>query len=285
MPFQQLNQHELQQYFARIRCNAVEAADLESLQLVHRRHALSIPFENLNPLLGLPVVLTREALVQKLVLQQRGGYCFEHNLLLGHVLATLGFTVHGLAARVSWMLPPDVIMPRTHMVLLILLNGTRYIADVGFGGLTLTSPLLLDTAAPQATSHERFCLTESRLTEGSGDYTLSALIGGAWQDMYRFDLSRQHHPDYEMANWFVAAHPQSRFVNNLIAARVDEDGRHALQNQHYTRHYLDRPAEKTELRSPAAVKAILQERFLIDTAGLPGLDERLGRLFSATSLT
>jgi N-hydroxyarylamine O-acetyltransferase len=274
MIFEQLNRQELQQYLQRIQCESLDADSLQSLQRVHQQHALHIPFENLNPWLGVPVLLTREALLQKLVSHRRGGYCFEHNLLLGHVLTTLGFTVQGLAARVVWMQPPGIIAARTHMTLLITLNHTRYLADVGFGGMTLTSPLLLDTDTSQTTSHENF-----RIQQNGQVYTLAVLLNDVWQDMYRFDLSPQQYPDYEMANWFVASYPGSRFVNNLIAAKVDADGRHTLQNSLYTRHYLKGESEKSTLASPAAVREVLEERFRIDTDDLPGLDERLTTLF------
>ena len=72
---------------------------LKTLQAIHIHHAESIPFENLNPFLGLPVNLDLESLQQKLVRSGRGGYCYEQNLLLSHVLNTLGFKVTGLAAR------------------------------------------------------------------------------------------------------------------------------------------------------------------------------------------
>ena len=278
MLFQQLNKQELRQYFQRIHCDESHAATLHTLQRLHLQHALTIPFENLNPLLGLPVALAKEDLLQKIVLQQRGGYCFEHNLLLGHVLATLGFAVQGLAARVSWMLPPELVMARTHMALLITLNGTRYLADVGFGGLTLTSPLLLDSDAPQQTSHETF-----RIEQEGQQFTLSTLLKGNWHNLYSFTLDPQTQPDYDMANWFVSTHPQSRFVNNLIAGRVDSDGRHALQNQYYSRYYLHKPAEKIELFSAEALREILHEQFHIQTANLPRLTARLDTLLQMQS--
>jgi N-hydroxyarylamine O-acetyltransferase len=275
MPFQPLDRQELEQYLQRIRCAEVPSPTLPTLEHIHRQHALNIPFENLNSWLGLPVVLGKEDLMKKIVGEQRGGYCFEHNLLFGHVLTTLGYEVKGLSARVSWMLPPGVVMPRTHMALLITLNEKRYLADVGFGGLTLTTPLLLDIDAPQQTSHETF-----RIIQAGGNYVLSVLLNNNWQDMYRFVLSAQTQPDYEMANWYVATHPQSRFVNNLIAGRVDRDGRHALQNQHYTRYFSHKPSEKKLLHSAEAIRSILREQFLIEADKLPGLDARLNKLFN-----
>jgi arylamine N-acetyltransferase len=49
------------------------------------------------------------------VRRRRGGYCFEHNLLLLGVLRAFGFHAVGLAARVQWGRPPETIGPRTHM--------------------------------------------------------------------------------------------------------------------------------------------------------------------------
>lgn len=72
-------------------------ATQETLQTLHALHPRAITFENLNPLLGIPVKLYPELLEQKLIHGGRGGYCFEHNLLFKQVLETVGFSVKGLA--------------------------------------------------------------------------------------------------------------------------------------------------------------------------------------------
>ena len=64
---------------------------------------------------------------------RRGGYCYEHNLLLSHVLQQLGFLVRGLAARVLWNVSEGTVRPRSHMLLLVDLDNRHYVADVGFG--------------------------------------------------------------------------------------------------------------------------------------------------------
>ena len=71
---------------------------------------------SVNPLLKWPVRLDAPSLEQKLVRSGRGGYCFEQNLLLSHVLNGLGFKVTGLAARVLWNAPEGAITPRGHML-------------------------------------------------------------------------------------------------------------------------------------------------------------------------
>ena len=275
MLFQHLNPHELQLYFNRIGCNPEKVASLATLQQINSCHVQTIQFENLNAFLGLPVPLDKKNLLQKMVLSQRGGYCYEHNLLLGNVLTSLGFAVHGLAARVGWMLPAGTKMPRTHMLLLVTVAGQDYIADTGFGGLNMPTPLLLEERNTQHSTHAKF-----RIEQTGNNYSLFVLMKGDWQIVYSFTRSPQLEVDYELSNWYVATHPQSRFVNNLIAGRMYVDGRHTLLNQFYTHYNLHHDAEKKVLDSPTAIKAVLAECFLLDVNGLPNLDTRLASFFS-----
>ncbi len=122
---------DLDAYFARVGFDGVRAPTFETLRDLHLAHAQTIPFENLNPLLGWRVPLDLPSVEEKLVRSGRGGYCFEQNGLLAAALRELGFQVTGLAARVLWDAAEDAIRPRTHMVLKIDLDGEPYIADVG----------------------------------------------------------------------------------------------------------------------------------------------------------
>ena len=103
---------ELDAYLHRIGYRGPEPGpDLQTLCAIHALHVDAIPFENLSPLLGMDMALDLPALRQKLLADGRGGWCFEHNTLLQHALAELGFTVRPLAARVSWNVPPGVVTP------------------------------------------------------------------------------------------------------------------------------------------------------------------------------
>jgi N-hydroxyarylamine O-acetyltransferase len=74
----------LQNYFERIGYEGAPSADLKTLNAIHLLHTHSIPFENLNPLLHWPIKLDIESLQEKIIQNKRGGYCFEHNILLSH---------------------------------------------------------------------------------------------------------------------------------------------------------------------------------------------------------
>ncbi len=271
---------DLDHYCQRIGFSGSLRCDLPTLRQLHLLHPQSIPFENLDAWLGQTVSLEPAAVFAKLVRRKRGGYCFEHNLLLRLVLETLGFQVRGLAARVVWNLPGGFMLPRTHMLLLIVLDGQRLIADVGFGGLTLTAPLELDNATEQQTPHETF-----KVVHESDQNVVLAQVAGSWQALYRFGLEEQMPPDYAMANYYVSTHPQSRFVQQLIAGRAAPGMRHALLDNRYTRHYLGSKSEQQILTGYKVLRSILQTDLGIDLSELPELDARITSLFTTPAET
>jgi N-hydroxyarylamine O-acetyltransferase len=268
---------DLDAYCARIGYSGPRVATLDTLAAIHFHHTLTIPFENLNPFLKWPVRLDERSLQQKLVLERRGGYCFEQNLLLRHVLAQLGFQVTMLAARVLWNNPATAMPPRSHMLLRVDVSGRSYIADVGFGGMTLTGPLLLQPEIEQTTPHEIF-----RLTKAGEALVMEARIGGAWAALYRFDLQEQFLADYEVSNWYLSNHPGSRFVTQLIVARPDRDRRYALFNNELAVHQLEGTTQRRELTSAAELRATLEDVFLLDLPDKPEVQTALEKVAGRT---
>jgi N-hydroxyarylamine O-acetyltransferase len=270
------NQVDLDAYFQRIDYAGERTPTLETLSAIHAQHARAIAFENLTPLLGQPVRLDIASLQQKLIQHGRGGYCFEQNLLLREVLLALGFHVTGLAARVRWNVPDGVVTARGHMLLRIDIDGQPYIADVGFGGLTLTGPLALIPNTEQATPHEPF-----RLISAGDAYIMQAHIGQNWKALYSFDLQEQHLPDYEVTNWYLSNHPNSHFVTGLMAARPDVGRRYALRNNQLSIHELNGRTERRALSTVAEIRAALEDLFRIGLPEAAALDQTLQRIIDA----
>ena len=264
---------DLGAYLARIGFDGRASPDLQTLRAIALRHPTAIPFENLNPLLGRPVPLDIASLQQKLVDEGRGGWCFEHNLLLGTALAAIGFRVEGLAARVHWNVPAGVVRPRSHMVLHVDLDGHPYIVDAGFGGLTLTGPIRLQAGAEQQTPHERV-----RLMPAGDSFVVEAEVAGEWRPLYRFDLQRQALEDYQVTNWYLANHPQSQFVVCLMAARVRPDRRYGLRNAELSTHHRDGLTERRTLSTAAEIRAALEELFGIAVPSGGDVDAAFARV-------
>ena len=268
---------ELDAYLRRIGHRGPQPGpDLPTLRAIHALHVAAIPFENLSPLLGMDVALDLPALRRKLLADGRGGWCFEHNTLLQHALDELGFTVRPLAARVSWNVPPGVVNPRTHMLLHVELDGEPWIADAGFGGMTLSTPLRLAPHLPQHTPHGRF-----RLQPLDDGYQLEAELPEGWRALYAFDLRTQLPPDFAMANWYLAHYPQSPFVSRLMAARTEPGRRHSLLNNRYTVHEPG-GSMVSVMEQPQALRHLLTDAFGIRLPQHPALDALLARLAGAT---
>lgn len=265
---------DLAAYFDRIGLTGSVSADVDTLRNVVAAHGRSIPFENLDPLLGIPVAdLGAEALADKLITRRRGGYCYEHNGLLGYALDELGYGVDRLAGRVVWMKEPDAPLPAlTHNVLAVTVPGEagRFLVDVGFGGQTLSSPIRLQTGAVQQTRHEPYRLTEVA-TQGVPEYELAAQVRGQWQALYRFTAVPQPRIDLEVGSWYVSTHPGGIFVVGLTAALVTDDARFNLRGRNLAIHHHD-GTEKIRFDTAAEVLDALTERFGINLSDLAGVD-------------
>lgn len=255
-----------QAYFDRIGFEGAPKADLQTLQQLHRLHPMAICFENLDAWLRGVVSIRSENVFEKLVNQGRGGYCFEHNRLFADVLRSLGFQVSEHAARVVWRSSDKTRMARTHMLLKVSLDQEQWIADVGFGGITMTSPVKLETGKVQDSPHEQF-----RIGQDGNEFTISVLLNGAWKAMYVFDTVPQYPVDYEMANHFVSSHPESLFTSNLMLGRADERERHAVQNHTYTRYTVEGDKEQREIASAEELLDLLENTFRLSIgSGIDG---------------
>lgn len=261
---------DLDAYFERIGYTGERTPTLATLAALHTRHTEAISFENLDPLMGRPVRVDAESLQQKMVQDGRGGYCYEHNLLLKHALDALSFRVTGLAARVLWN---EQDSPRTHMLLRVDLDGRPYIADAGFGGITLTAPLRLEAGIEQTTPHEAF-----RLVRVNDEFVEQVKLRGEWAPLYRFGLSEYLLSDYQVFNWYVSTHPRSLFVTGLMAARPARDRRYALRNNRLAVHHLNGSAERRVLISAADMRETLAREFRLNLPDAPELEAVLGRL-------
>jgi len=267
----------LDAYFRRIGYDGPRTATLATLRELHRLHPQAIAFENLDPLLRRPVRLDAASLQAKLVEGSRGGYCWEHNLLFAHVLREVGFTVREASARVRWSIPPSVKTPRTHCLLFVEADGDDYLADVGFGGNTLTGPLKLTSRDAQQTPHEAF-----RLVAEDHLVVQEAKLNGAWMPLYAFDFADTHPIDYEMGNWFTSAYPDSIFVKGLMGARAAPGKRYALANNRLSTHTLNGGTEKRTLNA-RELRDALTDLFKLRLDRLEGLGPVLVKLAAASA--
>jgi N-hydroxyarylamine O-acetyltransferase len=231
---------------------------LDTLRTVHRAHLAHIPFENLELVLGRPVLLDVPALTDKMVRRRRGGYCYEQNLLLAAVLDRLGFTFTALAARVVVGAEGHP-RPSTHAVLLVELDGTRWMADVGFGGGGLLEPF------PLVDGHQEgqgaWSLRLDRVDDvGADEWLLRSFDGRTWRDMYVFATAAVLPQDYAIFSHYLTSHPRSPFRGRLMAQRMAPGEQHLLTDTTLVAKHPDGTSREREL-AVEDVPGVLDEVF------------------------
>lgn len=187
----------------------------------------------------------------------RGGYCFEQNMLFRGGRRSLGYKVTSLQARVVRGLEIDAPRPMLHMVLRIDLPRGPFLADVGFGNLAPTAPLRLSPGVEQDTPHEvmRFIAMEDELT-------LQTRLGDRWEHIYRVVLLPRFDAEYEICNWFTGTHPQSPYLNNMIAALPGPNRtRLTLFNARFNVRHPSGKVERRTLESVDEYRTVLRDAF------------------------
>jgi len=172
------------------------------------------------------------------------------------VLQAMGFCTAALAARVLFERPDDLpLPPRSHMLQRVDFDAGSYLVDVAFGGQTPSGLLRFEPHIEQATARE-----SCRLIPAGEELDLQARMG-EWRLLYRI-APHPHQPvDYEQANWHVSTHPDSYFVNNLIACVPGEGCRYTLFNNLFRKRTPDGRIEERTIASGRELIALLENTF------------------------
>jgi N-hydroxyarylamine O-acetyltransferase len=245
----------LDAYCARIGYRGERSPTLGVFQALHRAHVLTIPFENLDILLGRPIALDLESLQAKLVANRRGGYCFEHNLLFTAGLESLGFRVTRLAARVR--MGASAPGPRNHMVFTVDIAGESWLGDVGFGRSGLLDPIRLRPQGPVGQGVWTF-----QMKNEGDEHLLQTLQPDGWLDLYAFTMEPQVLIDYVVASHYTSTHPESHFTQMLIVQQCGLEAGQSLVNREFSIH---KPGEQIKRTLPDE-DALLTT--LLDTFGM-----------------
>lgn len=267
---------ELSRYFARIGYRGVARPDLLTLRRLLRAHVLSVPFENLDVQLGRPLGTDPGAAYEKIVLDRRGGWCYEQNGLFGWALSAIGFDVTRVAAAVM-RAERGAVSEANHLALLVRLPGREdtWLADVGFGG-SLLAPIRLEEARH---AHAPFRLGLRQLDDGHWQF---------WEDAgdgeFRYDFRAEPASEEALARRcaLLQTDPESSFVLNLVAQIRTPDAHTTLRGRVLSRR--DPGGETTTtLGSPDQLLQVLAGTFGLDEPAIadcwPAILARHAQLF------
>jgi N-hydroxyarylamine O-acetyltransferase len=244
----------LDAYLSRIGWSGPVAATPETLIALHRRHAFTFPFENLDPFSGIPVSLEPAALVEKMIHRGRGGYCFEQNGLFLLALQSIGFRTQSLMARVQ--ISEGNYGIRSHQITLVEFDGARWIADVGFGGNGLIEAIPFELECEFDQHLDRYRI----VADATHGHRLEHRLPARWRTLYAFPLDPYLPADYAAINYFISRSPDSMFVKTPICVRTMPAERRLIVANQFKVRTAEGTSIAATLETSAQFRATLEEQ-------------------------
>ena len=237
----------IQAYLDRIKYTGDTTPNAETLRQLQRAHMLAVPFENLDIHINRPIELDTAKIYDKIVNNQRGGFCYEQNGLFAEILTALGYTVTRHEARVNDG-EGNYNTPFDHLTLIVTLDE-RWLVDVGFGDAFI-EPLKLDDPNPQVINGKTYRVQH----DGTIGY-YAERKDDTWRDEFRFDMTPRGLSEFASGCHYHQTSPDSGFTKKRVCSLAKADGRITLsellfietKNGVRTEHELQDEAEFTQM--------------------------------------
>jgi len=271
---------KLRPYLDRIGYVGNVEPDTATLVALHEAHVCSVPFENLDVQLGRPLSTRIEDAYEKIVVNTRGGWCYEQNGLFGWALSEIGFDVTRIAASVMRQ-KQGAESEASHLCLLVTTPASEatYLADVGFGG-SMIRPIPLRGSEydqpPFKLGLEQLDDQYWRYWEdpGSGIFSFDFVASPANESLLTEKCEN------------LQSDPTSNFVLNLVAQQRSRDQHRTLRGRVFSVTKAGNTTS-TVLDSPDALVSLLASEFRLDVQGVadlwPGIVARHEQLFGAVA--
>lgn len=267
-----MNENDLRLYLQKIGFAFQVKPNLMTLKKLQNLHQQTFAFENLYPFLKIPVLLDWVSLRDKFLIHHRGGYCFEQNLMFSEVLKFIGFQVKWTLARVH---SDEIELGRTHLLLLVEIEGKTYLSDVGFGGWVYAEPLELVASVEQKNLTHLY-----RIDHQEGEYQVKVNFQNSWQTLYSFNLNQYLMADIRVANWYTSTHPLSHFTHQLVLAIRDENQtKMTLRNGLFSIYEIGQEPIKKELKNGEELTEVIERYFHVEVSQLANWESEARRLF------
>lgn len=216
---------DIDRYFQRIGFERIDEEDREAMLIrLHCCHSFTIPFEDFDPFCRVPVSLDLEHIFNKVILEKRGGYCFELNLLFQTLLHELGYQTEAIFCRP--FSGEGAKLPLTHRMTMVPLEDKLWITDVGLGGNGWIAPLVFQVGKEQEQFGRIFRIVEdSRL-----GYIVERKVDNQFKKAVAFHPEAAEESDFVMSNYYTSACPTSPFVNRMMCTLPTQDGRYTIRD-------------------------------------------------------
>jgi N-hydroxyarylamine O-acetyltransferase len=222
----QASNFQLDLYLQRIGYQGEVAANSATVKALMQQQLRQVPFENLDVQAGKVVSMVPEDIVSKIIgndgKASRGGYCYEVNALFAMAMTALGLEYQFVFCRPMFY---PMRRPKTHMALIVKVEGEQWLCDLGFGSYGMRAPIALSQVnLPQTQDYDCFRL----IAPVAGEYVLQAQLDQTWVSQFGFDLYPADWIDFTPANYLNSTHPETIFVQKYLVIQQHAEGRTML---------------------------------------------------------
>lgn len=228
------------------------------IKMIQYHSVTSIPYENIDIVSGLNLSLKPEDIFNKIVVNHRGGYCFELNALISHLYKELGFKVNDYPAR--YLREETQIPMRRHRVMTAALNDGEYLCDIGVGQKAPRYPLKVEEDIIQSQFGEAYKMEKS----SDLGWVVYDWHNESWRSFFSFTCEKQYEVDFNQASYYFETHPDSKFNKDYIVTIKTLDGRKTLNGREFKVFVGDKPVHIEENISDKRLIQVLSKEFKLN---------------------
>ncbi|MSE13794.1 arylamine N-acetyltransferase [Pantoea agglomerans] len=217
-------------YLNRLNLNEKPVISHAFLSVLHNAHFFNIPFENFSIGDTSDVSPERDRIFNKIVLNNKGGICFEFSVLLQELFDHIGFSYEVRLARV--LIPHTT--PATHQLFIVKIGSERWLFDVGFGAKGPRSLLLMLDGYIHSDPFLSTRITEDAIQGWIVSVKENSKPDAVWEDIYSFHDVQTFPADINMAYFYTLHSPDSLLNTNSVASLPRKNGRISIRNKTFT---------------------------------------------------
>lgn len=254
-------------YLKRINYKGVVYTDLATLYSLQQHHVFNIPFETLDIHNHIPIILRIDSLYQKVILDRRGGYCYELNTLFHRLLTLSGFKAYMIAGRLLHR--HGYGREFEHMALIVEIDGKKWLVDVGYGDFSL-HPLAIAPGEVQSDGRNFYQIMEHISVDGK-EYLSVAKWNDSTQTFkieYIFTLTPRGLHEFSEMNHFHQTSSESHFSRSMICSLPIPDGRISMINNKLIRT-VNGQRQVKQIADEEHRERMLEKYFHMDMVYLP----------------
>jgi Arylamine N-acetyltransferase len=248
-----MNQQQMEAYLDRIGYTGSRELTGQTLDGVIKAHVGTVPFENLDPCeFGITPSLEEEDLYNKIVVNRRGGYCFELNTSLHNLLLAMGFDAYPVVVRI--IMGPGPARPYAHKGVVARAEGKLWYCDVGFGGPGPKGVVEMSDREQEITGGVYRCVFPEDYCE------ILHKDGEEWPVLFRFPMHPIEPCDFIPLNFYIGGQPNFGFRAWRTVNLTLPNGSKALSGKHYTRR-IDGQITERDVETPQELEDLLRDEF------------------------